>query len=115
MEEKYFKKEKQFLKTHGELLSRISYLDSLMITPELFEKNSKLLNSVIYKDNIVLRESLQTTKTEIKECIILTNENYYIYFSRKLNESRYNINVYYNSTRPLTEITFLINQIIKIK
>ena len=56
-----------------------------------------------------------TTKTEIKECIILTNENYYIYFSRKLNESRYNINVYYNSTRPLTEITFLINQIIKIK
>ena len=64
MEEKYFKKEKQFLKTHGELLSRISYLDSLMITPELFEKNSKLLNSVIYKDNIVLRESLQTTKTE---------------------------------------------------
>lgn len=115
MEEKYFKKEKQFLKIHGELLSKISYLDSLMVTPDLFEKNSKLVNSVIYKDNIVLRESLQTTKTEIKECIILTNENYYIYFSRKLNESRYNINVYYNSTRPLTEITFLINQIIKIK
>jgi|688.fasta_scaffold471934_1 hypothetical protein len=109
MEEKYFKKEKQFLKTYGKLLSRLSYLDSLTITPELFEKNSKLINSVIYKDII----SSQPRKTEIKECIILTNENYYIYFSRKLNESRYNINVYYNPTRPLEEITFLINQIIK--
>jgi hypothetical protein len=109
MEEKYFKKEKQFLKTYGKLLSRLSYLDSLTITPELFEKNSKLINSVIYKDII----SPQPRKTEIKECIILTNENYYIYFSRKLNESRYNINVYYNPTRPLEEITFLINQIIK--
>jgi hypothetical protein len=109
MEEKYFKKEKQFLKTYGKLLSRLSYLDSLTITPELFEKNSKLVNSVIYKDIT----STQPRKTEIKECIILTNENYYIYFSRKLNESRYNINVYYNPTRPLEEITFLINQIIK--
>jgi len=109
MEEKYFKKEKQFLKTYGKLLSRLSYLDSLTITPELFEKNSKLVNSVIYKDIILT----QPRKTEIKECIILTNENYYIYFSRKLNESRFNINVYYNPTRPLEEITFLINQIIK--
>ena len=115
MEEKYFKKEKQFLKTHGELLSRISYRDSLIITPELFEKNSKLVKSVIYKDIILLPQSLQARKTEIKECIILTNENYYIYFSRKLNESRYNVNVYYDSTRPLEEITFLINQIIKIQ
>ena len=113
MEEKYFKKEKQFLKTYGKLLSRLSYLDSLTITPELFEKNSKLINSVIYKDIILSPQSLQERKIEIKECIILTNENYYIYFSRKLNESRYNINVYYNPTRPLEEITFLINQIIK--
>ena len=114
MEEKYFKKEKQFLKIHGKLLSRISYLDSLTITPDLFEKNSKLIKLVIYKDIIALPQS-QTKKIEIKECIILTNESYYIYFSRKLNESRYNVNVYYSSSRPLEEITFLINQIIKIQ
>jgi hypothetical protein len=114
MEEKYFKKEKQFLKTHGKLLTRLSYRDTLTITPELFDKNSKLIKSVIYKDIIALPQS-QTKKIEIKECIILTNENYYIYFSRKLNESRYNINVYYDSSRPLEEITFLINQIMKIK
>ena len=115
MEEKYFKKEKKFLKTHGEFLTKLSYRDALTITPELFDKNSKLVKSVIYKDIILLPQSLQTRKTEIKECIILTNENYYIYFSRKLNESRYNVNVYYDSTRPLEEITFLINQIIKIQ
>jgi hypothetical protein len=103
--------ETEFLKRHDDLLSVITFED-VRLTPTFFEENEKLVQEYVYC-NIRRLDGLNIT--DILDLIIKLNEGYYVYLSKKPNESLYELKVFFGKEKKYSDIIFQINRLFKTK
>jgi hypothetical protein len=106
-----FKIEQEFLKRQDKLLSVIR-LNDLELNPTLFEEHVKLVEEYVYMD---ISSISRGDSFDIKEYIVKLREGYFIYFSRRPNESRYTIKVFFGSDKKYSDIMYQINRLNNIK
>ena len=106
-----FKIEQEFLKRQDRLLSVISFHD-LELRPIFFEENEKLVEEYVYID---IYTQGRTDGYDIREYIVKLKEGYFLFFSIRPNDSRYNLKVFFGSDKKYSDIVYQINRLNNIK
>ena len=106
-----FKIEQEFLKRQDRLLSVISFHD-LELRPIFFEENEKLVEEYVYID---ITTQGRTDGYDIREYIVKLKEGYFLFFSRRPNDSRYSLKVFFSSDKKYSDIIYQINRLNNIK
>lgn len=111
VENEIFKIEKEFLSRQEKLLSVINFSD-LELNPIFFENNEKLVEQYVYID---MTTHGRNDGYDIREYIVKLKEGYFLYFSRRPNDSRYNLKVFFGSDKKYSDIMYQINRYNNIK
>jgi hypothetical protein len=106
-----FKIEQEFLKRQDRLLSVISFND-LELSPLFFEENEKLVDEYVYID---IGNHSKISGSDIREYIVKLKEGYFLFFSRRPNDSRYSLKVFFSSDKKYSDIIYQINRLNNIK
>ena len=106
-----FKIEQEFLKRQDRLLSVISFND-LELSPLFFEENEKLVDEYVYID---ISNHSKISGSDIREYIVKLKEGYFLFFSRRPNDSRYSLKVFFGSDKKYSDIVYQINRLNNIK
>ena len=106
-----FKIEHVFLKRQDRLLSVIRF-DDTESNPIFFQDNEKLVEEYVYIDISTISRG---DGYDIKEYIVKLKEGYFLYFSRRPNESRYYLKVFFGSDKKYSDIIYQINRLNNIK
>ena len=110
-EPQLFKIEKDFLNRQDTLLSVITFPD-IELSPIFFEENEKLVDKYVYID---MTTHNRGDGQDIKEYIVKLKEGYFLYFSRRPNDSRFNLKVFFGSNKKYSDIIYQINRLNNIK
>ena len=110
-EPQLFKIEKDFLNRQDTLLSVITFHD-LELSPIFFAENEKLVDEYVYID---MTTHNRGDGQDIREYIVKLREGYFLYFSRRPNDSRFNLKVFFGSDKKYSDIIFQINRYNNIK
>jgi len=110
-EPQLFKIEKDFLNRQDTLLSVITFHD-LELSPIFFVENEKLVDEYVYID---MTTHNRGDGQDIREYIVKLKEGYFLYFSRRPNDSRFNLKVFFGGDKKYSDIIFQINRYNNIK